>query len=405
MAQHDYGNPVSPFTGTQLNNRLRSCFDALHSLHRGTSRPNYAVAGMLWLREISSTEWRLHLYDGDTDILLGTINPTANTFTPAGVTGFAPLTGATFTGPVVVPNATADGHALNRITGDERYARLTGATFTGDVSVTKANPALFLHKTAAQQLARVISTVNGVFRWSVEVANAQSETGGNAGSNFVIVRCADNGAPIGIPLFINRATGEVTLEAPLTLPASNPTDANHAARKAYVDAGDRWVTLVDEAVTNSTTIDVTGFSLQNYRMLKVLLLGAQLSSASASGSTTARVYRGGSLVTTGYAWQRLTTSSWTATAGNVDNHANVTLTFSGMSTDPVFMDIDVTQSASSSNAVFYANVFYNTTSAPVINCVVGRATGGSGWTDGVRITAPDTFQNNVGRIVVLGLKP
>jgi hypothetical protein len=277
--------------------------------------------------------------------------------------------------------------------------------FTTDVSVTKTDPALILNKTASGQTARVFGRNNGINRWSFELGNTATESGGNVGSNLIIRRYDDSGTAIGMPFIIYRATGSVALEAPLTLPASDPTDANHAARKAYVDAGDRWVTLVDAAVTNSTVIDVTGFSLQNYRMIKVLLLGARLSAASASGSTTAQVYRNGSLVTTGYNWQRLTTSAATASAGNVNNDADVTLTFNGMSTDPVFMDINITQSASSSNAVFYANVFYNTTSAPVINCVVGRATGGSGWTDGIRITAPDTFQNNVGRIVVLGLKP
>jgi hypothetical protein len=187
MPQNDYGNPTSPFTGTQLNNRLRDWRDALHSLHRGTSRPTYAVAGMLWLQEISSTEWRLQLYDGDTDILLGTINPTANTFTPAGVTGFAPLTGATFTGAVVVPNATADGHALNRVTADARYAQLTGATFSGSVVVPNATA-------DGHALNRV--TADG--RYALLT-----------GATF---------------------TGAVTL------PASNPTNANHAARKAYVDS-------------------------------------------------------------------------------------------------------------------------------------------------------------------------
>jgi hypothetical protein len=405
MPQNDYGNPTSPFTGTQLNNRLRDWRDALHSLHRGTSRPTYAVPGMLWLLEISSTEWRLHLYDGDTDILLGTINPTANTFTPAGVTGFAPLTGATFTGPVVVPNATADGHALNRVTADGRYARLTGATFTGDVSVVKTNAALFLNKTASGEVARIFGRNNFVTRWILELGNSTAESGGNAGSNFSIRRYDDSGAFLGTPMVINRASGAVTLEAPLTLPASNPTDANHATRKAYVDAGDVWVKVADAAVTNSSTIDVTGFSLQNYRMVQVQLLGPQLSSTQGSGSTTMRVYRGGTLVSTGYEWQRLTAGSTAVNGGSIANDSSVTLTFNGMSTAPVFMTIDITQSDSGNNAVLYANVFYNTTANTVINLVAGRATGGSGWTDGFRITPPVAFQNNIGRVIVLGLKP
>jgi hypothetical protein len=277
-------------------------------------------------------------------------------------------------------------------------------TFNADLMIAKSGPTFTLDKTASGQSVQIFGRTNGSRRWLVNLGNTSPESGSNTGSNFAIRRYDDSGTSLGDALIINRATGEMTLGAPLTLPASDPTNANHAARKAYVDAGDEWVKLADAAVTNSTTIDVTGFSLQNYRLIKVLLLGARLSSASASGSTTAQVYRNGSLVTTGYNWQRLTTSGGTATAGNVNNDADVTLTFNGMSTDPVFMDIAITQAASNNNAIFYANVFYNTTSAPVINTVAGRATGGSGWTDGIRITAPDTFQNNVGRVVVLGLK-
>lgn len=38
---------------------------------------------------------------------------------------YAALAGATFTGSVTVPNASADGHAVNRITGDGRYLQAT----------------------------------------------------------------------------------------------------------------------------------------------------------------------------------------------------------------------------------------------------------------------------------------
>jgi hypothetical protein len=276
--------------------------------------------------------------------------------------------------------------------------------FTTDVSVSKTDPALILNKTSSGQVARVFGRTNGSNRWAVELGDTTAEGGGNAGSNLIIRRYDNSGAVLGAPVVINRATGAMTLEAPLTLPASNPTDADHATRKAYVDAGDVWVKLTDAAVTNSTIIDVTGFSLQDYRMARVFLLGAQVSSTQGSGDTTMRVYRNGSLVTTGYDWQRLT-GAGTVTVGAITNDASVTLTYNGITTAPVIMTIDITQAGSGSNVVLYANVFYNITGSTVINIVAGRATGGSSWADGFRITAPVAFQNNVGRIVVLGLKP
>jgi hypothetical protein len=281
----------------------------------------------------------------------------------------------------------------------------TSATFNTDLTIAKTDPALILNKAASGQVARVFGRTNGSNRWAVELGDTTAEGGGNAGSNLVIRRYDNSGAVLGAPVIINRASGAVTLEAPLTLPASNPTDPNHAARKAYVDARDIWERLVDAAVSNSSTIDVTGFSLQDYRMVQVQLLGPQLSSTQGSGSTTLQVYRGGTLVTTGYEWQRLTASSAAVNGGSIANDSSVTLTFNGMTTAPVFMTIDITQSNSGNNVVLHANVFYHTTSAPVINLVAGRATGGSGWADGFRITPPVAFQNNIGRIVVLGLKP
>jgi hypothetical protein len=363
MPQHDYGNPTSPFTGTQLNNRLRDWRDALHSLHRGTSRPTYAVAGMLWLLEISLTEWRLQLYDGDTDILLGTINPTANTFTPAGVTGFAPLTGATFTGPVVVPNATADGHALNRVTADARYAQLTGAAFSGSVVVPNATAD-----------GHALNRITGDGRYA-------------------------------------RLTGAVTLEAPLTLPASNPTDANHATRKGYVDQlvaqASIWEKIADATVSNSTIIDITGFSLQNYRMVRVMLLGVRLSSAASSPAvTTMRVYRGGTLISTGYNTHSIYgigTDLAGSTAGS--NVADIALTSQGLSADPLFIPIDITQPANNISAVLYTQIFYMSQTASCFTIIASRVTSGSAWVDGIRITFPNALQANVGRIVVLGLKP
>jgi hypothetical protein len=411
MPQHDYGNPTSPFTGTQLNSRLRSCFDALHSLHRGTSRPNYAVAGMLWLREISLTEWRLHLYDGDTDILLGTINPTANTFTPAGVTGFAPLTGATFTGAVVVPNATADWHALNRITADARYAQLTGATFTGNVFLSKTDPALILNKTASGQISRVIGSINGVYRWGIELGAWQSETGSNAGSNFVLARYSDSGTFLGTPMVIDRATGAVTLEAPLTLPASNPTDANHAARKAYVDSEIAsavgsvpvvWEKIADIAIAGSTVVEVTGFSLVDYRAIVAYLIGARLSTN--NNDIYTQVYRGGSLVSTGYSSVReIVTNSGVSSGSGAS--AYVPITENITANEPLTSMIMITQASSGEKPQLQSQSVYTSSAGATVHRSAGSLSSGSGWVTGVRVVSPSvSFQASIGRFVLMGIK-
>lgn len=79
MSQYDYGT-IDPNakSGTQLAVDLNNWRDALHSCHRGGARPLYAQAGMLWVRETSSEQWDLMFYDGDTDFVLRSVNPTTN---------------------------------------------------------------------------------------------------------------------------------------------------------------------------------------------------------------------------------------------------------------------------------------------------------------------------------------
>lgn len=71
---------VGPGTMSAFAARCGPSFDAVLSNHSGASRPTYAVAGTTWLKTVSSTAWEVYLYDGTDDILMGTYNPTANTF-------------------------------------------------------------------------------------------------------------------------------------------------------------------------------------------------------------------------------------------------------------------------------------------------------------------------------------
>lgn len=80
MSQFDFGtiDPNSK-SGPQLALDLNKFRDALNSSHRGSARPAYAQAGMQWVRETSSTQWDLMFFDGDTDFVLRSVNPTTNT--------------------------------------------------------------------------------------------------------------------------------------------------------------------------------------------------------------------------------------------------------------------------------------------------------------------------------------
>ena len=80
MSQYDFGT-IDPSTksGTGLASDLNSWRTALHSLHSGTSRPSYAVAGTLWI-DTTSSPWTIRIFDGSDDIAIGTVDATANSF-------------------------------------------------------------------------------------------------------------------------------------------------------------------------------------------------------------------------------------------------------------------------------------------------------------------------------------
>jgi hypothetical protein len=69
----------------------------------------------------------------------------------------------------------------------------------------------------AGQAAQILATTSGSLRWEVNLASAEPETGGNAGSNIHFARFDDAGVYIDIPLSINRATGIVNFARDFTI--------------------------------------------------------------------------------------------------------------------------------------------------------------------------------------------
>jgi len=84
MAQSDIGT-IDPNTtsGTQLAALLNNWAAALRSSHSGAERPAYVQAGMIWAKEVDASTAQLMFYDGDADVLIGTVDKAANRFTAA----------------------------------------------------------------------------------------------------------------------------------------------------------------------------------------------------------------------------------------------------------------------------------------------------------------------------------
>lgn len=92
MSQFDFGDLSSPLSGAQLiNDNLEPWRDALNSLHSGAARPSYATPGLMWL-DNSTTPWSLKMFQGSSDIILGSLDSTTLNFTPSAVDG-ATVTG------------------------------------------------------------------------------------------------------------------------------------------------------------------------------------------------------------------------------------------------------------------------------------------------------------------------
>ena len=80
MTQLDFGTIDPDNTdGTELASMLNNWRDTVHSLHKGSAQPSYAVAGQLWIKD-SVSPWEVYCFDGLNDILIGTLDTSADEF-------------------------------------------------------------------------------------------------------------------------------------------------------------------------------------------------------------------------------------------------------------------------------------------------------------------------------------
>lgn len=177
--------------------------------------------------------------------------------------GTAPLVVASNT---VVANLNAD--LLDGLNSSQ-FLRNDAA---GSLSASDATSLLDVNQTGAGALARF--RLSGVNKFVVAndgnltISNNAPQITFSDQDNSKTARIAlDNttwffiiDTPGSTPLSVNVADAVVTFQAIPVLPASDPTTANQAARKAYVDKGYRH--LVADTTTNSVTnADLTSFTV------------------------------------------------------------------------------------------------------------------------------------------------
>lgn len=124
--QFDFGT-IDPETksGAALADDLNRHRDAIHTTHLGPARPSYVKPGMLWLQQVSESQWLLMLYCALGDIQIAAFDPT---------TGIWDLTagGASFTkmpqGPVGIDPDTDDDLARKKYVDDKVAAFISAGT-------------------------------------------------------------------------------------------------------------------------------------------------------------------------------------------------------------------------------------------------------------------------------------
>src|SRR5574340_1120283 len=101
------------------------------------------------------------------------------------------------------------------------YLPLAGGTMTGSLTLS-SNPLLLNAPSAAERYFYI--QTNGATRWRFG-GTSDAETGGNAGTNWVLTSFNDAGAYLNTPVSVNRATGVATFSARPVFGAATPWDS------------------------------------------------------------------------------------------------------------------------------------------------------------------------------------
>lgn len=182
MSQFDFGNLSSPLSGADfIDNNLEPWRDALYSMHSGTSRPSYAVAGLMW-RDTTTNPQVIKIFDGTDDITVGTLNTSTNVFRPSGLVSsstdntiprFDGTSGALQTSGITISDANGIGNATWQ--GNEiSTTYLPTGTDTGDLVVLEdvgGNPGL-----PAVDGSQLTGLVTAVYQTQITLKTASQTT-------------------------------------------------------------------------------------------------------------------------------------------------------------------------------------------------------------------------------------
>lgn len=127
-------------SGTDYRTLHNAANAAINTSHKGSARPSYVVAGMVWLDDSAgAAAWALKLYDGADDIILGTFNTTTNVFTASGLSSSAGYLPTTFATNYATTGGSTNAYTLT--TSPARTAYTTGEVFFAKASFANTGAA------------------------------------------------------------------------------------------------------------------------------------------------------------------------------------------------------------------------------------------------------------------------
>lgn len=193
----------------------------------------------------------------------------------------------------------------------QRDAALTLGS-NSDITITKAAPRLTLNSPTTDTRYIRFNT-NANYRWAVG-ANSTTESGSNAGSDFVISSFADNSAVISTPLTITRATGLTTFTGDQLVQKANPyIQVNATSGTALVTADSvagsasnfalrtgnsyRWIigknTTAESGSDAGSNLEIRAYADNGSTLLSTpLTITRSTGNATFSGSITATSFSG-----------------------------------------------------------------------------------------------------------------
>ena len=175
-------------SGTQLVTDLNNSMASLLSTNRGSTRPEYAVTGTMWVNVVSSSQEQLFLYDGAADILIGTYNPATHQYYPCIGGGISVMASASVTDLGAVPQAAINvtgSTTINSFGTAAPIGQIKFVTFTGILSLVYNSTSMILPgltsiTTAANDTASFIYLGSG--NW--QCLNYTVATNSISGSGF-----------------------------------------------------------------------------------------------------------------------------------------------------------------------------------------------------------------------------